>query len=108
MKDEVIKFVSEVTAVNVDQITLDTAVNFDLGVDGDDGVEFLEEYSKRFNVDLTSMSDIYFGPEASPVLLIILWPYYLVRWMSGYKSNALVPLRVSQLIKSAESGTWIN
>jgi acyl carrier protein len=108
MESEIIKFISEFTAVKAEKITPNTLINIDLGVDGDDGAELLEEYSKRFNVDLSPISEVYFGPEGMPISLIILWPYYLVRWLLGYKTNVLAPLSVSQLIKSAEAGKWVS
>jgi len=108
MENEIIKFISEFTSVKAEKISPSTLINIDLGVDGDDGAEFLEEYAKRFNVDLDPISEIYFGPEGSSILFIILWPYYLVRWLLGYKTNDLAPLPVLQLIKSAEAGKWVS
>ncbi|WP_444916856.1 DUF1493 family protein [Microbulbifer sp. JMSA003] len=108
MESEIIIFISEFTAVKAEKITPDTLINIDLGVDGDDGKELLEEYSKKFNVDLSTISEVYFGPEGIPISLIILWPYYLLRRLLGYKTNDLTPLPVSQLIKSAEAGKWVS
>jgi hypothetical protein len=108
MGNEIIKFISELTSVKAEKISPNTLINIDLGVDGDDGAELLEEYAKRFNVDLTPISEVYFGPEGLSVSFIILWPYYLICWLLGYKENVLAPLSVSQLIKSAEAGKWVS
>lgn len=108
METEIIKFISDFTSVKAEKISPSTLINLDLGVDGDDGTELLEEYAKRFKVDLTPISEIYFGPEGLPISFIILWPYYLVRWLLGYKASDLAPLPVSQLIKSAEAGKWVS
>ncbi|PKM30871.1 MAG: hypothetical protein CVV07_06555 [Gammaproteobacteria bacterium HGW-Gammaproteobacteria-11] len=106
MESEIIAFVSEFTRVNAEKISPDTLINFDLGVDGDDGAELLEAFSARFGVDLSSISETYFGPEGLPVGFLLLWPYYLYRRIKGYKPKGLAPLSVGQLIKSAESGKW--
>lgn len=109
MESEIIKFISEYTAVKSEKITADTLINIDLGVDGDDRAELLEEYSKKFNVDLSPISEVYFGPEGVPISLVALWPYYyLVRWLLGCRTNDLAPLSVLHLIKSAEAGKWVS
>ncbi|WGL16667.1 DUF1493 family protein [Microbulbifer bruguierae] len=104
MEPEIIKFLSEFTAIKPEKISGDTLVNFDLGVDGDDGVELLQEYAKKFNVDIGGISESYFGPEGVPLL----WPFNFIRLLLGYRPSSLVPLPVSQLVKSAEAGKWVN
>lgn len=106
MESEIITFVSEFTGVKAEKISPGTLINFDLGVDGDDGAELLKEFSARFGVDLSPISETYFGPEGFPVGFLVLWPYYLYRRIKGYKPKGLDPLSVGQLIKSAESGKW--
>ena len=63
MQNEVIEFIAEFTGTKKSEITLDTLVNDDLGVDGDEGSNFLLEFSTRFNVDLSAIDKVYFGPE---------------------------------------------
>lgn len=108
MESEIIKFISDYTVVKAEKITADTLINIDLGVDGDEGAELLEEYSKKFNVDPSPISKVYFGLEGVPIYLVALWPYYLVRWLLGYRTNDLAPLSVLQLIKSAVAGKWVS
>ena len=108
METEVIAFVAEQTGVKSERITLDTLVNDDLGVDGDDGSEFMEAFAERFNVDLSPINQIYFGPESMPFQYVVTWPYHLVRWLLGYRSKAYSPLPVSLLVKSAEAGKWVS
>ena len=108
MEREVIKFISAFTGEAEDNIQPSTIINDDLGIDGDDGDELLMEFSSKFNVDLTPITETYFGSEGLPLYFLILWPFHLLRWILGYKSNDLTPLPVSQLIKSAEEGTWTN
>ncbi|PKM04302.1 MAG: hypothetical protein CVV16_05455 [Gammaproteobacteria bacterium HGW-Gammaproteobacteria-6] len=106
MESEIIVFVSEFTGVKAEKLSPDTLINFDLGVDGDDGAELLEEFSTRFGVDLSQISETYFGPEGFSVGFVVLWPYYLYRRIKGYKPKGLAPLPVRLLIRSAESGKW--
>lgn len=107
MESEVIAFLSEFTGVEAEHISPDTLVNDDLGVDGDDGLELLEEFSTLFGVDLSPISDVYFGPEGVSAGFLLLWPYYLYRRITGYKPQRIAPLPVKQLIQSAEAGQWV-
>lgn len=57
------------SAVKDELITRDTSIEDDLGLTGDDAVDFLIAYSKTFDVDVTKfMAADYFGPERSVVL----------------------------------------
>ena len=51
---EVLLFLTNHFQVNEESIKLDTDIYKDLGVDGDDFSELMEEFSKRFHVDLSS------------------------------------------------------
>ncbi|MDO8827249.1 DUF1493 family protein [Methylophaga sp.] len=108
MESEVIAFLSEFTGVKSENISSDTLINDDLGVDGDDGFELLEKFSARFGVDLSPISETYFGPEGFSVGFLVLWPYYLYRRIKGYKPQTIAPLPVRQLVKSAEAGKWVS
>lgn len=83
------------------RLTPQTMVNFELGVDGDDGVDLLSEFGRRFDVDVESFPYArYFGPEAgaSPLALIsTAW-----RWVTARRSQSLDPLRVCDLIAMVE------
>ena len=107
MERLVIDFVAESTGYSATRIDLDTLVNEDLGVDGDDGVELLDEFSKTFGVDMVDCSKTYFGPEGfSPMI-----PFYAIRELVGGifgwpKLFPLEPLPVRVLVQSAEAGSW--
>ena len=105
---EVIRFISEFTSVSVEKITPTMLINSDLGIDGDDGLELLEAFSKKFRVDLRSMAEHHFGAEGLSVLFIMHWYRTFIRWATGDKAGDLVPLSVAQLIESAETGRWGN
>lgn len=65
------KFICEITDDEVelyDELRLEE----DLGVFGDDAVYFMEQYSKRFNVDISCFSFYeYFSPETDNISLFI-------------------------------------
>lgn len=58
------KIIIKQSAVDDDEITKDTQIENELGVAGDDAVEFIIAYGKTFNVDVTKfMAADYFGGE---------------------------------------------
>ena len=74
--DQLVKFLSNEMSVGIERISLDSRIAQDFGVDGDDGVELLDNYSKKFNVDLSQFNyDEYFGPEGS------LTPFSFIRYL---------------------------
>ena len=65
MEDEISnrvkKFVIKQAAVNEDEVTNDASLENDLGVYGDDAVEFIIAFGKEFNVNVSKfMADDYF------------------------------------------------
>ncbi len=55
-----------------------TRLGEDLGMDGDDAVDFFEDFAETFRVDLADMRwDRHFGPEGCNPL-IYLWPPFWV------------------------------
>jgi hypothetical protein len=104
--DEVIAFIAEYWAVPKSRLSAETSINNDLGMDGDDGLEFMQAFSRRFAVDLgTFPYDNYFGDEAAatPISLFSL----TVRWLATGKSTTLSPLTLRQLALAAENGSWV-
>jgi acyl carrier protein len=78
-----------------------TKINLDLGVDGDDGLDLVIEFGKKFDVDVSNFpfSD-YFGPEAgiNPfTILVTILRTLLCRPQSGLK-----PLYVEEFIRMAQ------
>lgn len=56
------------------ELKQDTQIEGDLGITGDDAVEFIIEFGKKFDVDISKfMADEYFEPEGcdflSPILI---------------------------------------
>lgn len=108
-----IEFLNQVRAFVADywgewpsRLFAETSVNCDLGMDGDDGVEFMDAFSVRFGVDLTEFPhDNYFGPEGmvTPISLI---DAFIARLTTG-RWTRLAPLTLRQLAEAAENGRWV-
>jgi acyl carrier protein len=66
---QVVELVVEATAVKPENVLLTTRLLDDLGMDGDDAVEFFNRVHERFGTDLTHLHSRWrehFGPEALP------------------------------------------
>ncbi len=62
-------FIVNQSAVNDQIITRSTQIEDDLGVYGDDAVEFIVAFGKEFNVDVSKfMANDYFSPEGDFIL----------------------------------------
>lgn len=84
----------------------ETSVNDDLGMDGDDGDEFMEAFSARFAVDLSAFPyDKYFGPEASATPFTFI-AAIILRLTTG-RWSTLSPLKLRQLAEAVERGSWV-
>lgn len=103
---EVFALVSEFTRVRR-KLTLETTLFYDLGIDGDDAVEFFEEFGKAFHVDLMDFKiEKYFGPEASdPLSSIATW---IQGWWTGnhHRAAGVVPITLRDLVEAAETKRW--
>jgi len=109
IQDEVVEFIAEYTGVCSSKITPSTLINDELGVDGEDGIELLREFSDKFEVDITSVNETYFGPEGFP-LSIFIWPFLLILNKLGWEQkifNDITPLPVDRLIESAKINKWV-
>lgn len=106
---EVFAMVAEFTGVRQQKLTLETTLFGDLGVDGDDAVDFFEEFAKTFGVDLADFKiNQYFGPEVSsdPFSSII---NLLQGWWMGdsHKAADVKPISLRDLVEAARAGRWI-
>jgi len=77
----------------------DTTLEKDLGVSGDDAVEFLLDFGKEFNVDMSNF-DIkkYFFPDGDSILPAI------VRLFTGKRQRKEKELRLGDLEKAVIAG----
>ena len=91
-------FVIKQSSVDDEEITRDTRIEDELGVTGDDAVDFIIAYGEEFNVDVTRfMAADYFGPERSLPLP------GLFETISGHKSKRKM-LTVGDLEKGILAG----
>ena len=100
--EEVKAFVAEFWSESPNRISAETSINDDLGIDGDDGEEFLQAFCDRFAVDLSMFPhEKYFGPEAAanPISLIVC----AMRRVTTGSWSGLSPLTVGDLVKAVES-----
>lgn len=108
LSTEVFAMVSKFTCVQRQKLTLETTVFYDLGIDGDDAVEFFEEFGSAFHVDLTDFKiEKYFGPEASdPLSSIVTW---LQGWWKGdhHSAAGVMPITLRDLVEAARAGRWV-
>jgi acyl carrier protein len=103
MKNELFErlkgFVIRQSCVDDEVITDETRISDDLGVNGDDGVEFMIAYGREFNVDVSKfMAANYFDPEGSRVLSAI------VESLHGYNKSKRKPLTVGHLLRGIQAG----
>jgi hypothetical protein len=102
---EVRSFVAEFWRGPGARLSAETSVNDDLGVDGDDGVEFMQAFSGRFAVDLTAFPhDKYFGPEAGATPLSA--AEGIIRRVTTGRWSGLTPLTLGVLTEAAERRRW--
>lgn len=97
-----ILFLSKSLSVKEGDINLGSRLFHDLGVDGDDAKELMDNYADEFNVSLDGFDfNQYFGPE-NPISVIDLF-------LSFFKRNNqenIKELKVEDLIDAAESGSF--
>ena len=104
--NDVIAFVAEYWEEPKNRLFAETSINIDLGMDGDDGVEFMQAFSRRFAVDLERFPhDNYFGVEAAATPLSII--VSMIRWLTTSRSTNLSPLILRQLAVAVEKGSWV-
>jgi hypothetical protein len=85
--------------VDETNLSIDSTLFGDLGVDGADGWEFVERFGREFDVDLADFrADMHFGPEAS--MMPSNWLQSLMVWMLSWRSGperraGLVPITMA-------------
>lgn len=81
------------------EITLNTRLFHDLGLTGDDAVDFFVEFSKVFNINTSNFEIFkYFSKEGGVNLIPLLYRFRIIKKLYGYEE---FPVRV--LVKSLET-----
>lgn len=98
---EIMVWLTEQEGLSPEKVHLGTRLGEDLGMDGDDAVEFFERFSRRYAVEMSPIRwDEHFGPEASFNPFSLLMPSF---WRSRGK---LLPITVKDLVVFAAKGRW--
>lgn len=100
----VIEFIAQYRHEHPSQIQRSTRLREDLGLDGDDGEEFLGAYGARFHVDLAGFEfRRYFRDEANLLspFLVLLEGWRRGRWQTR-------PITAAHLAAVADAGRWFD
>lgn len=105
---KVFTMVSEFSGIRQQDLHMETTLFRDLGIDGDDAVDFFNEFGKRFQVDLADFNlGKHFGPEASdPLSSVITW---VQGWWTGdhHSAAGVTPVYLRDLVEAAHLGRWV-
>lgn len=111
--DRVAALVSAHSGVPVAELTLETRLLEDLGMDGDDGSEFLAAFAEEFGVDVRRIAPLnYFNDEHAFTGYATLVPV-VARLSPAFRARTrraargMRALRLRDLVASARAGRWI-
>ncbi|WP_291208164.1 DUF1493 family protein [Dyadobacter sp.] len=66
MHNKVLQFLEEVASVDIRDLDVDSSIELDLGITGDDADELIYSFAERFRVDISGFDiDKYFHSEPS-------------------------------------------
>jgi acyl carrier protein len=104
MRDDVYSkvknFVVKEAAVNESEVFEDASLENDLGIHGDDAVDFIISFGKEFKVDVSKfMAADYFSGEG----IDIIGP--IIRMATGRKEKQRKDLKVRHLVKAVLAGS---
>lgn len=107
LEQQVMAFMAEFIGVDRDQLRPRSTVFGDLRVDGGDAADLIEEFARRFSVDLTGYDHRrYFGTEEfNPVGTLWVALRQLVG-LSPEEAAGLDPLTIRDLVEIAHRGRW--
>lgn len=100
MEQRLIGWVAGFLGVSAGTISTSSRVNLDLGVDGEDGLDFIRAFGKEFGVDVSNFPYArYFGPEASHPFAFM---RTILRLVTRQRTSDLQPLYVRDLVVLAQ------
>jgi hypothetical protein len=91
------------------KITPHLTLNDDLGMDGDDAVEFFEAFAEKFSVDLKQLGEewnLYFNPEGVSLFGTPDGLLTLFTAPSQPPVGRKLPLLIERVVHAAEIGRW--
>ncbi len=99
ISEELRNFVNESRGQYSFNFKKSTTIQEDLNVWGDDAVEFIEEFGKTFNVDISEFNyNKYFRPEGDMIMVTIL------RIFRKTKTYEFTPLTLGDLEQAIKTG----
>ena len=101
--DKVKSFVSKFWSVKVDKLNRETRLEDDLGITGDDAIEFFDAFYEEFKVDLKTLNiSKYFGSEGFGLINL--------SWLLGKKGvkRSAYEITLRDLENTLEAGKWID
>ncbi|HWC99823.1 MAG TPA: DUF1493 family protein [Candidatus Sulfopaludibacter sp.] len=57
LEERIVNFIVDETSINAKKVHLDSRLAQDIGMEGDDAVEFFENFHEHFHVDLSALGD---------------------------------------------------
>jgi acyl carrier protein len=98
LRDDVIAFVRDHTGHKRKEIGDETTLLYDLGVDGDDAIELLEAFIKKFGIDPTGL-DVkrHFNGE---------FGFFRSLYKAIFTDDEFEPLTIGMLVKIAAAKRW--
>ena len=97
--DRVKSFVSLHLGIRKEHLSPDRRLLEDLGIDGDDAMDFLNSFCEEFSLDCSAFRfDRHFGPDAAPILANLLWGHVV-----GLQFKT-VPISMADLIEAVRCG----
>jgi len=99
LEEKLIAWVVQETSFDRSRVNLKSGLANDIGLDGDDAVEFMTRYAQAFNVDMTSfVFHDYFNNEAawSPLAVVL----------APFQKKEKKSLLISDLLDCAKTHTW--
>ncbi len=109
LAEDIIAFVARETGIHPSKLTLSTRLLDDLGIDGDDAVEFFEHFEQAFGVDLSDFPYYrHFGPEGWDLfagkLTRFIWHLFNIEYLYTYE---YIPITIEDLIVAAHAKRWV-
>lgn len=97
--EKIKEFTIKQTGVSAKDVVENAEIENDLGISGDDAMEFIIAFGKEFNVDISSfMAADYFSPEGDSILPAI------IRTFTGKKHPKQKELRIRHLERAVIAG----
>lgn len=105
--DQVMDFVAKEVPVNRTKISPSTTLFGDLGIDGDDALEFLQAYAEHFGVNIEGLKFTdHFGPEGFEMLRFLWIIIQTIKWNDPHTAAGKVPITIEDLIRAASTKKW--